>query len=39
MKLFSGKSGVLSFRCEEERVHLPLRFVTNKSQRKKMVRS
>ncbi|XP_027886984.1 uncharacterized protein C3orf20 [Xiphophorus couchianus] len=30
VKLFSGKSGVLSFRCEEERVHLPLRFVTRK---------
>ncbi|XP_043980449.1 uncharacterized protein LOC122835438 [Gambusia affinis] len=36
VKLCSGKSGVLSFRCEEESVHLPLRFVTNKSQRKKM---
>ncbi|XP_054894221.1 uncharacterized protein LOC129365206 [Poeciliopsis prolifica] len=39
VKLFSGKSGVLSFRCEDERVHLPLRFITNKGQTEKMARS
>ncbi|XP_016518635.1 uncharacterized protein LOC103154913 [Poecilia formosa] len=36
VKLLSGKSGLLSFRCEEESVHLPLRFVTNESQMKKV---
>ncbi|MEQ2247630.1 hypothetical protein ILYODFUR_011214, partial [Ilyodon furcidens] len=36
VKLFSGMSGVLSFRCQNESVHLTLCFVTNKSQLKKM---
>ncbi|MEQ2172650.1 hypothetical protein GOODEAATRI_023293, partial [Goodea atripinnis] len=36
VKLFSGMSGVLSFRCQNECVHLTLCFVTNKSQLKKM---
>ncbi|XP_014885675.1 uncharacterized protein LOC106946073 [Poecilia latipinna] len=36
VKLLSGKSGLLSFRCEEESVRLPLRFATNESQMKKV---
>ncbi|XP_036003652.1 uncharacterized protein C3orf20 homolog [Fundulus heteroclitus] len=36
VRLFSGMSGMLRFRSQNESVHLPLSFVTNKSRLKKM---